>query len=230
LRFVTHSHKNAEVIINGQPELKTIFDEFRGVIGSITEHEIIDDFKSKYEGKSKSLSLSINYLIDKKLRDQNWEEQSKLFGESDYGNDRRWRLDFAKRVEILDKSLPGHTVVRESGIAVEVAFNHAEAIAWNLLKPTLASEQNHVKKAIQADLGIIVAASEELKTVGAFDSAVGTYEKFLTYIRPLSGILSSPILMVGLEAPETFHVRLETRPGNKKVGFIEMGPKPSKLK
>jgi len=227
MRFITHSHKNAEVIINGQPELRTIFDEFRGVIGSITEQEIIDDFKSKYEGRSKSLSLSINYLIDKKLREVGWQEQSKIFGESDYGSDRRWRLDFSKSVEILDRSMPNHTILRESGIAVEVAFNHAEAIAWNLLKPTLASEQNHVKKAIQADIGIVVAATDELKQIGAFDSAVGTYEKFLTYIRPLSMILSAPILMVGLEAPESFHVRLESRPGNKKVGFIEMGPRPN---
>jgi hypothetical protein len=39
-----------------------------------------------------------------------------------YNDTRVWRLDFA----------------RES-MSVEVSFNHGEALAWNLLKPVLAS-------------------------------------------------------------------------------------------
>ena len=105
---------------------------------------------------------------------------------------------------------------------MEIAFNHGEAIPWNLLKPTLASEMNHLEKETTAGVGIVVAATNSLKQAGSFDGVVGSYEDFLTYMRPLSNILVSPIMLIGLEAPETFKVRLENRPGGKKVGFIEM--------
>ena len=221
MRYVVHSHKNAEVIINGQPEVKRLFDGFAGIISGLTDSEIIEHFKANHEGRVKSLSLSINALLDQKLIAAGWMPQANIFAESAYGHDRRWRLDFSKKIDIEDNSFPDYTVSRESGIAVEVAFNHGEAIAWNLVKPTLAAEQNHVKKAIQADIGIIVTATDRLKAAGAFDSAVGSYEKFLTYMRPMSNILTAPLLIIGLDAPETFRVRQVAR-GNKKIGLIEM--------
>ena len=46
-----------------------------------------------------------------------------------FAKEKAWRLDFAKGT-----------------ISVEVAFNHGEATAWNFMKPTLASEVNHVEK------------------------------------------------------------------------------------
>lgn len=222
MQYITHSHKFANHIIAGQPEIDFLYQDFVSAIDSISEEEIIAHFKSNYEGKSKSLSLSINALLDDKLTARQWVPQSKLFGENDYAKDKRWRLDFARQTEIIDRSWPGQEIQTTSGIAVEVAFNHAEAIPWNLLKPTLASEMNHLKKETHAGVGIVVAATDELKEVGAFDSAVGSYEKFLTFIRPLSNILVSPIILIGLLPPKTFYVRLEDRPGNKKVGFIEM--------
>ncbi len=222
MKYITHSHKFANHIIAGQAEIQDLYKDFAEAIESISEEEIIDHFKANYEGRSKSLSLSINALLDSKLTSRDWVPQSKLFGENDYAKDKRWRLDFAKQTEIIDRSWPGQEIRTLSGIAVEVAFNHGEAIPWNLLKPTLASEMNHLKKETYAGVGIVVAATEELKEVGAFDSAVGSYEKFLTFIRPLSNILVSPIMLIGLEPPKTFFVRLEDRPGNKKVGFIEM--------
>ncbi len=64
-------------------------------------------------------------------------------------------------------------------ISIEVAFKHSEAIAWNLIKPVLASELNHVPKAIQTKVGVIISATKTMKKAGGFDSAVGNYEKFL---------------------------------------------------
>jgi hypothetical protein len=218
--FVTHSHKNAQIVLDGDAVLNELYRELIGVISGISDQEIIEDFASNYEGKSKSLSLSINKLLDEKLTYFGWEPQAPIFAESAYG-DRRWRLDFSKKVDIEDDSYPGIVVKRETGIAVEVAFNHGEAIAWNLLKPTLAAQQNHVKKSIQADIGIVICATDALKAAGSFDSAVGSYEKFLSYMRPLSNVLTTPILVIGLLPPKTFKVRQESR-GNKKVGFIEV--------
>ena len=60
-----------------------------------------------------------------------------------------------------------------------MAFNHQEATAHNIMKPVLASELNHVQKDIQTELGVIIVATESLKKGGNFDSAIGTFEKFI---------------------------------------------------
>ena len=96
-------------------------------------------------------------------------------------------------------------------ISVEVAFNHGEAIAWNLIKPVLASELNHVAKDIQTSAGIIICATNGMKKAGNFDSAVGSYEKFLRYLLPLQNMLPTPILIIGLDAPDSFHVDKTSR-------------------
>ena len=46
---------------------------------------------------------------------------------------------------------------------------------------------------------------------GNFDNAVGSYEKFITYLKPYQNILTCPIVLIGLEAPETFVVDSESR-------------------
>lgn len=131
-------------------------------------------------------------------------------------------LTSQKEVENTQSARIGEEISK-SGVAIEVAFNHAEAIAWNLLKPVLSSELNHVKKEIQTGIGVLICATEELKTAGAFDSVVGTFEQFLMYSRPLSNILSVPILIVGIGAPESFRIRTD-KLGTKTVGFVEMIP------
>jgi len=119
------------------------------------------------------------------------------------GDKGRFRLDFAKEA-----------------VSIEVAFNHGEAAAWNLLKPVLASELNHVRKAIQTQAGIIITATEGMKSAGGFDSAVGTYEKYVEYLRPLNDILSVPLAIIGLEAPRGFKV-VHLLEGGRTVGKCE---------
>ena len=96
---------------------------------------------------------------------------------------------------------------KESGIPVEVVFNHGEAIAWNLIKLSLASE-NNVQKKFQFDssVGIYVCASKELKDKGGFDGAVGHYEKVLKYLKPLDQKMIKPLVVFALSAPETFYI------------------------
>ena len=129
-----------------------------------------------------------------------WTGESGIFQDAQYRNERRWRLDFSK--VMVDE------VGTRRGIAVEVAFNHGEAIAWNLLKPVLASELNHVEKQIDIGegIGVVIAATESLKEAGGFDGAVGSFEKFLTYLKPLQNQLTAPMILVGLEAPEAFKI------------------------
>ena len=81
---------------------------------------------------------------------------------------------------------------------------------------------NHVKKAIQTKAGIIICATDEMKAAGGFDSAVGTFETYLTYLNPMRNILTAPLLIVGLKAPETFKIVQRKVAPNKTVGDILM--------
>ena len=125
--------------------------------------------------------------------EKGWRGESPIFNDPNYRG-KSWRLDFAK-----------------DEISIEVAFNHGEAISWNLLKPVMASELNHIEKEIQTSAGIVICATEEMVDAGNFDSAVGTFEKFLRYLTPMYEVLTSPLLIVGLKAPNTFYVNHETR-------------------
>ncbi|MDZ4064300.1 MAG: hypothetical protein U1E22_06475, partial [Coriobacteriia bacterium] len=154
---------------------------------------------------SKSLSAVINKLLHDRFTALGWADESPIFAEEEYlaGEKGRFRLDFAKDV-----------------VSVEVAFNHGEAAAWNLLKPVLAGELNHVRKAIQTQAGVIITATEAMKAAGGFDSAVGTYEKYVNYLRPLNNVLTVPLAVIGLEAPKSFRV-VHLREGNRKIGHCE---------
>ncbi len=149
-----------------------------------------------------SLSYAINDLIKEKFVKKGWNKESPIFQQEGYTKDHKWRLDFAK-----------------NDISVEVAFNHGEAIAWNLLKPVLASELNNVKKAIQTKVAIIICATKSLKKAGAFDGAVGEFEKICRYLTPLNNILTVPLVVIGLEAPELFRVDKQKIDG-RNVGII----------
>jgi hypothetical protein len=185
MEFEVHSHQHAQIVLE-TPAFKPDFDELTAAIHGISDGDIIQEFEAGVP--SKSISKAINSLLKDRLVELGWHSESSIFQAPGY-TDKRWRLDFAKNL-----------------ISVEIAFNHGEAIAWNLLKPVLASQQNHVRKAIQTEVGVIVCATKSMKTAGNFDNAVGEYEKFLRYLTPLQQVLPTPILLLGLHAPETFRV------------------------
>ena len=184
MKFVTHSFRHAEIILS-QPQYKDTMSELYQALESITDVDIAEHFTQLERAGKKSISQSINYLIKERLG-PSWNPEAPIFQEDEYTGD-TWRLDFAK-----------------GPISVEVAFNHGGDIAWNLLKPGLASELNHVKKKIQTEIGVIICATSELKKRGGFDGAIGEYEKFLRYLKPLQDVLTTPILFIGLLPPVSF--------------------------
>lgn len=186
------SFRHASVILR-EPEFLHESEELLGILRAITDQEIIDQHET-YRGAQKSLSRSINDTLKRYLTDHGWAAESPIFQDTKYSGD-KWRLDFAKGL-----------------ISVEVAFNHGEATAWNLLKPVLASELNHVEKAIQTQAGVIITCTEALKAEGGFDSAVGTFEKFIDYLKPLGAVLTVPILLIGLDPFDSFRIQ------HRKVG------------
>ena len=212
MKFVTHNHRFALDIVESNFELRSLWEEITQSILSISDEQLIAEF-SRTPNKM-SLSDAINRLLDAELVSRGWIAQSAIFQGEDY-SDNRWRLDFSKRVKNPEKGI--------SGMAVEVAFNHGEAIAWNLMKPVLAAEVNQVElqTEIGSGLGIYICAASDLKEAGGFDGAVGEYEKVLRYLNPMFQKLSVPIIIIGLNAPETFRIEKRKNPITKRnVGVI----------
>lgn len=203
MKLLYHPHRNADAIIAYDGYLNGRFREFVGALESISDEELIRDFqdqKARHASRGtsfKSLTPSINNLLRQRMRlIPGWASEVDIFNDTTgaIGNT-EWRLDFAC----------------EGGFAVEVAFNHGEAIAWNLLKPVLACELNHVQKAIQARLGIYVCATEAMKRAGNIDSASGSYEKVQRYLMPMMNQLTIPMMLIGIDAPNSFYIDKKTR-------------------
>ncbi len=205
--FKFKSFRHAGVILH-EPKFIDQFQEVVDVITNISDKDLIDKHESygyeDIERTPKSLSQALNDIFKESFLEKGWIEESPIFQDSFYRGD-TWRLDFAKK-----------------DISIEVAFNHGSVIAWNLTKPVLASELNHVEKAIQTKIGVIITATQDLKSAGGFDGAVGTFEKFLDYLPPLRNILTAPLFIIGLEPPKTFKIDVQQYKPRKKIGVIKM--------
>ena len=195
-KFYYHRHSNH--LVENDEKFKNDYNEIISVINSVSDEELVKGFNQRkmIRPNTKSLSEPVNYLLKEKLLQLGWKSESGIFKEPPYnqGNRSRWRLDFAK-----------------NKISIEVAFNHQEATAHNIMKPVLASELNHVKKDIQTELGIIIVATEAMKKGGNFDSAIGTFEKFIEYFKPYNNLITVPIVLIGLEKPNTFYIDKKTK-------------------
>lgn len=198
MRFIEYSHRHADAIINSNPQLKERYEQFVGVLRSMTDEELIADFlrkKAEYAARGtsfKSMTPSINGILkERMLAIPGWQAEVDIFNDRTgaIGNT-EWRLDFAC----------------DNAFCVEVAFNHGEAIAWNLLKPVLSCELNHVEKAVQGQIGIYVCATDNMKIAANIDSSSGSFEKVLRYLPPMMNQLTIPMMIIGLEPFETFKI------------------------
>ena len=209
--FIHKSHRQGYEILQSVPELKELWDEIDLSLHLITDEDVKRRF-GEIERDATSFSQAINELIDESLRRKGWKPQSRIFKDLQYDK-KTWTLDFSKQVLKSDGS--------KSGVAVEVAFNHRQVIAWNLLKPVLAAEMNHLPKEtdIGEGVGVIICATEDLRESGGFDSAVGTYENFLANLKPLSQVITTPMVIVGLEPLRKFKIEVK-KTGGKKLGEV----------
>ena len=198
MRFVEHSHRHARAIIASNPQLRERYEQFVGTLRNMSDEELMADFLSKkaeYAARGtsfKSMTPSINGILKARmLAIPGWQAEVDIFNDTTgvIGNT-EWRLDFAC----------------DDAFCVEVAFNHGEAIAWNLLKPVLSCELNHVEKAVQGQIGIYVCATDNMKIAANIDSASGSFEKVLRYLPPMMNQLTIPMMIIGLEPFDTFKI------------------------
>ena len=208
MNFITESHRYGLEFLDDQIRPNEDWLELKEVLQNISDNDLIDTFESHGDRRGKSISIAINELIDLRLVEKGWNRQPHIFNRQDPNHpdptSKYFRLDFAK-----------------NDLAVEVAFNHGEAVSWNLLKPVLSSELNHIEKEYETKIGIVVCATEEMKSRGGFDGAVATFDKYKRYLISMNTQLVTPLVIVGLEAPETFKVVHEQLTPTKKIGNIE---------
>lgn len=208
MKYVTTSHRYADILFQLDENMKRLWLQVKEVLDGISEDDLIAEYNDilARQPETKSLSKAINSLIKRRLEEKQWNSESPIFADKAYsGTDGTWRLDFAKE-----------------DIAIEVAFNHGGNVSWNLIKPVLSSELNHVEKAIQTKAGILITATDDMKKAGGFDGAVGSYEKYVEYLKPLNNLLTTPILVIGLLPPETFKVIQHKNEHNRSVGRCQM--------
>ncbi len=199
MRWVCHSHRFAEDLLESRKTKE--WGELKSVLRSITDDEVKAQHEA-YLKAPKSASVAINAILRTRLTARGWDSQSEIFQDAGYTKD-IWKLDFAK-----------------GEISVEVAFNNQGSVAWNLLKPCLASELNHLKKRIQTKFGVIITATNEFKTEGGFDGAVGSFETYVRYLKPLGDLLQPPILIIGLKPLRKFRMKHQVIDKKKRGTFI----------
>jgi hypothetical protein len=223
MKYKIFSHRHARQILENTAEYRLLYQEVQESIENITDSRLVTHFRDNYEtpGKAKkSISESINNLLSVELVEAGWIPEARIFRDADFG-DGKWRLDFAKKTSIPESDSRPYGELTETGISIEVAFNHSGSIAWNLLKPVLASELNHVEKDIQTSVGIVITATRDLQVSGGLDGAVGVFEDYVSHLVPLRDVLTVPILVIGLEAPETFRIS-HSKKGSTNFGHVEM--------
>lgn len=204
MEYKKFSYRHAEEIFLVNKEFTYLWKEIVDALDNISDNDLINEFSSETR-KAKSISEAINKLIAKRLEEKGWKGQSRIFADPEYSDNKgTWRLDFAK-----------------DNIAIEVAFNHGGNVSWNLVKPVLSSELNHVQKAIQTKAGVVITATDAMKKAGGFDGAIGTYEKYVEYLKPLNNLLTTPLMIIGLEPPKTFTIEQKKEDG-KMVGYIKL--------
>jgi len=235
--FVKFSHRHAEDLLSSVPAYQEVWVDLEKRLKSISDEQLISHFEKNFQGQvkqTKSLSKTINLLVTqvldaktpkeiKKLNldeDDVWVAESEIFHES-AGGLGKWRLDFAKTIHESDESGIKIASPVKKGISIEVAFNNAGSAAWNLIKPSIASELNHVDKRIQSSIAILIVATENLKAKGGFDDTVGTFESYRNMLVPLREIIKVPMLIVGLQAPKTFEI-VQEKINGKKYGKIKL--------
>jgi hypothetical protein len=197
MQYVKEDFHEGLGAISRDESLTSLWNEIICEIEKITDNDLIEYFL-KSKRRAKSISEAINFLLNQRLTARGWNPQSKIFKDKELSG-KTWTLDFSKSIQSSDG--------KKVGMPIEVVFNHGEAIAWNLIKLSLATE-NNVKKELDFDksVGIYICATKNLKDRGGFDGAIGEYEKVLKYLVPFDQKMIRPLVIIGLREPDSFKI------------------------
>lgn len=184
-------------------KLEELISEVVEQLLSIDDDEIVSE-QEAYTGRTKSISKPLTNILEGRMVHKEWNKEVRIFQSNikSYQSN-RWSLDFEK-----------------DGISLEIAFNHEEGTAWNIIKGYISNKSTKITKSITTNGSIIITATNDLKRLGGFDSSVGSFEKYNEYMRVFEELIEYPIILIGLEGPDTFLVK-HKNVVNKKLAKIE---------
>ena len=193
--FEVHNFRNALAILQYRSE----WHDLCNVVQGISREMIIDKQEAIVAAtgkRPKGAQTAMNALFKKELLRSPWQKKCRLF-EQDYlfGGSKTtgWKMDFLIRGDPL---IQGSEV--DFGMGVEVAFNHAEAIPWTLIKMNLAAQFEDVKTESHIDIGVGIFASESFKSWGRLDGTVGTFGQAQRWLSISRHAIPTPMVLVGL--------------------------------
>ena len=192
MEYVTHNFRNALAVLGVRPE----WEELAREISGISREEVLG-IQQGYADSGKRVPAgaqsAVNEVFRRRLIPLGWEDEVPLFSRDD-PNLAGWTMDFVKR-----GSMASGAAEVGFGLGVEVTFNHAEGIAWTLVRLNLAGESSEVLEASQIDVGVAVYPTNEFKQWGRMDNAVGTYERACLWLDKMRPVLPIPIAVIGLQ-------------------------------
>lgn len=193
--FETFNFRNAIAIVNQRAE----WNQLCNVIDSVTFDEIIakqSAIASRRKEPPKGAQMAMNALFRDKISALHWEHEAKLLDTESSMGDKSlagWKMDFLAKGVALPQSERPHF-----GMGIEVAFNHAEAIPWTLIKLNLAAEFDYIAKESRIDVGVAVFAAESFKKWGKIDNAAGTFEQAIRWLSVAKHVIPTPMVLIGL--------------------------------
>ncbi len=125
--------------------------------------------------------------------DRAWRSQAPLYRPDRESGKGLWTMDFHK------------TFPKDTGVGIEVTFNHAEALPWTLIRPALAYQSDDVLPESRIEVGAIIIGTDHLKGSRSepgglrMDSAVGTFERLLALLPRLKWVIPVPLAIFGLD-------------------------------
>ena len=188
-----YSHRNGLVIL--QHALPDAYSQLLEILNfnEETDLRIRTEKHLTNSTTNKSSSDIYNKIIESRFLALNWLGQPRIFSDDSYDS---WKLDFGK----------------QNMAAVEVAFNNASYVPHILAKLEISCVELHrIKKDINAQEGILIVASEELKKSQNFDTTCVTFEGVIKFLHAYETMLTSPMVVFAIDAPKTFKIQ-----GNKK--------------
>ncbi len=194
MHFDIFNFRNALAILQHRSE----WDDLCNVIRGVTREMVIDRQEAiAAKGKRpKGAQTAMNALFKEELLQSSWQKECRLF-EQDYlfGGSKTtgWKMDFLIRGDPLTQSSEV-----DFGMGVEIAFNHAEAIPWTLIKMNLAAQFEDVRKESRIDVGVGIFASGSFKSWGRLDGAAGTFEQAQRWLSISRHTIPTPIVLLGL--------------------------------
>lgn len=174
--------------------------ELHGILSGITQREIeqskLSSFEAWADGSSRKSppvggQQVLNSLIESALSTHGWETQVYVLGDVfDESKNRRtklnyWSMDFKK-----------------GDIGVEVSFNNSGVLAQNILRLSVMSETKTRSKDELIRVGVLVTATNRLKSWSGMDSTVLTYESANKVMPLINFNIPTPLVLVGLDASD----------------------------